>query len=43
MLDRLELTAGEAARLTECRRLLALFWLLRTRAEAQAERMLALL
>ncbi|MFD9941363.1 phosphotransferase family protein [Nonomuraea sp. NPDC059023] len=43
VLDRLELTAGEAARLIECRRLLALFWLLRTRAEAPARRMLSLL
>ncbi|MFI9559746.1 phosphotransferase family protein [Nonomuraea endophytica] len=43
VLERLELTAEEAARLTECRRLLALFWLLRTRAAAPAERMLALL
>jgi aminoglycoside phosphotransferase (APT) family kinase protein len=46
VLERFELTADEAARLTECRRLLALYWLLRTRAEtkaAQAERMLALL
>ncbi|MFI7634275.1 phosphotransferase family protein [Nonomuraea sp. NPDC049400] len=46
VLERLELTAGEAARLTECRRLMALFWLLRVRKEirsAQADRMLALL
>ncbi|MGP3955809.1 phosphotransferase family protein [Nonomuraea sp. 3N208] len=46
VLERFELTADEAARLTECRRLLALYWLLRTRGEtksAQAERMLALL
>ncbi|MBB5075738.1 phosphotransferase family protein [Nonomuraea endophytica] len=43
VLERLELTAEETARLTECRRLLALFWLLRTRAAAPAERMLALL
>jgi hypothetical protein len=46
VLDRFELTAEEAARFTECRRLLALFWLLRCRQEirpAQADRMLALL
>ncbi|WP_431929732.1 phosphotransferase family protein [Nonomuraea jabiensis] len=46
VLDRFELTAEEAARLTECRRLLALFWLLRCRPEirpAQADRMLGLL
>lgn len=46
VLERFGLTADEAARLTECRRLLALFWLLRTRGEtktAQAERMQALL
>ncbi|MEQ4724989.1 phosphotransferase [Nonomuraea sp. B19D2] len=46
VLERLELTAEEAARLTECRRLMALFWLLRARKEirsAQADRMLALL
>ncbi|MEV0345547.1 aminoglycoside phosphotransferase family protein [Nonomuraea sp. NPDC050680] len=46
VLERFGLTADEAARLTECRRLLALYWLLRTREEtqsAQAERVLALL
>ncbi|WP_433439973.1 phosphotransferase family protein [Nonomuraea sp. CA-141351] len=46
VLERLELTAEEAARLTECRRLLALFWLLRVREDIrseQADRMLALL
>lgn len=46
VLERLELTAEEAGRLTECRRLLALYWLLRTRGKpqrAQAKRMLALL
>ncbi|MEV6155884.1 aminoglycoside phosphotransferase family protein [Nonomuraea sp. NPDC052129] len=46
VLERFGLTADEAARLMECRRLLALYWLLRTRGEtkaAQAERMLALL
>ncbi|MBT2233382.1 phosphotransferase family protein [Nonomuraea sp. NEAU-A123] len=46
VLERLEMTADEAGRLTECRRLLALFWLLRTRGETQADqanRMLALL
>jgi aminoglycoside phosphotransferase (APT) family kinase protein len=46
VLERFELTADEAARLTECRRLLALYWLLRARGEtraAQSKRMLALL
>lgn len=46
VLERFELTVHEAARLTECRRLLALYWLLRTRGEiktAQAGRLLALL
>ncbi|MEV1171950.1 phosphotransferase [Nonomuraea sp. NPDC049784] len=46
VLERLELTTEEAARLTECRRLMALFWLLRAREEIrseQADRMLALL
>ncbi|WP_283133200.1 phosphotransferase family protein [Rhizohabitans arisaemae] len=46
VLARLELTVDEAARLTECRRLLALYWLVRTRGETQvqqAERMSALL
>ncbi|MEU7861162.1 phosphotransferase [Nonomuraea sp. NPDC049141] len=46
VLERLEMTADEADRLIECRRLLALFWLLRTRGETQidqASRMLALL
>jgi hypothetical protein len=46
VLERLELTAAEVGRLTECRRLLALYWLLRTRGETrrdQAKRMLALL
>ncbi len=46
VLEKLELTAEEAARLTECRRLLTLYWLLRTRGDtqaAQARRMLALL
>ncbi|MEV0232282.1 phosphotransferase [Nonomuraea sp. NPDC050786] len=46
VLERLELTAEESARLTECRRLIALFWLLRVREEIrseQADRMLDLL
>ncbi len=46
VLERLELTAHEAPRFTECRRFLALHWLLRTSGEtktAQAGRMLALL
>lgn len=46
VLEKLDLTADEAARLTECRRLLALYWLLRSTGEtkaAQARRMLTLL
>lgn len=46
VLERLEMTADEAGRLTECRRLLALYWLLRTHGETQVDqamRMLALL
>ncbi len=46
VLERLESTAAEAGRLTECRRQLALYWLLRTPGETrrdQAKRMLALL
>ncbi|MFC5834575.1 phosphotransferase family protein [Nonomuraea insulae] len=46
VLERLGPAAGEGGRLTECRRLLALYWLLRIRGETragQAERMLALL
>ncbi|WP_214326525.1 phosphotransferase family protein [Nonomuraea sediminis] len=46
VLEKLELTADEAARFTECRRLLALYWLLRSSGEtkaAQTRRMLTLL
>ncbi|QFY07284.1 phosphotransferase [Nonomuraea phyllanthi] len=46
VLERLELTAEETARLTECRRLMAMYWLLRTKGEVRSEqavRMLALL
>jgi hypothetical protein len=46
VLERLDLTAEEAGKLTECRRLLALYWLLRTRGDTradQAKRMSALL
>ncbi|MFB9250536.1 phosphotransferase family protein [Sphaerisporangium melleum] len=46
VLERFELTADEAGRLIQCRRLLALYWLLRTRGRDQcdqANRMLTLL
>ncbi len=46
VLERFDLAPGEVGRLTQCRRLLALYWLLRTQGQSQcdqASRMLALL